>query len=141
MKEIFPVELGLEINKTLKDKSGLTPFFQRSGRRFIEYIFNYRFHKRFFYMMDTPKASVSLMRELINSNQYFDNELFHILFKAFVYAEARFIQNYIPQNSHEERLTGHLISEYSSALGIVKKAFQEKSFEINVEINDINVYM
>ncbi len=140
MKEIFPVELGLEINKTLKDKSGLTPFFQRSGRRFFEYLFNYRFHKHFFNMMDPPKATVSLMRELVNTNHYFDNELFHILFKAFVYAEARFIQNYIPQNSHEERLTGHLISEYSSALGIVKKTFQQKSLELYNENLSLDFY-
>jgi hypothetical protein len=77
-----------------------------------------------------PKVSMSLLRELINTNDYFDNELFHILFRAFVFAEARFIHNYIPQNSHEERLTGHLISEFASSLGIVKKSFQDKAFEI-----------
>jgi len=41
-----------------------------------------------------------------------------------------FIKNYIPQNSHEERLTGHLISEYTFALDIVKKTFQEKAYQI-----------
>lgn len=58
------------------------------------------------------------------------NPLFHILLEAFVYAEIRFIQNYIPQMSHEERLTGHLISELAGSLNIVKKAFQEMSQEL-----------
>jgi len=70
---------------------------------------------------------------MLNTDDYFDNELFQMLFKAFVYAEARFISNYIPQNSNEERLTGHLISEYSSALGVIQKAFHEKARQIYTE--------
>jgi len=70
---------------------------------------------------------------MLNTDDYFDNGLVRMLFKAFVYAEARFICNYIPQNSHEERLTGHLISEYLSALGVIQKAFQAKACQIYKE--------
>lgn len=131
MQAKYEVEIDREIYQMLKNKNGLTPFFSKSGRRFIEHLFDYKMFRHFFHFMENPpKSSISLLRELINSNNLFDNELFHLVFKAFVFAEAKFIQNYIPQNSHEERLTGHLISEYSSALGIIKKTFEDKSFEI-----------
>jgi len=56
--------------------------------------------------------------------------LFYLLFQAFVYAEIKFINNYIPQNSHEERLTGHLISEIANSLNIIHETFEQKAFEL-----------
>lgn len=56
--------------------------------------------------------------------------IWHIILPAFLYAEARFIQEYIPQGSHEERLTGHLISEFVSSLRIVKDSFQKVTYEL-----------
>ena len=38
--------------------------------------------------------------------------------------------NYIPQNSHEERLTGHLVSELENALFILQETFEQMSQEI-----------
>jgi hypothetical protein len=141
MNSIYSVEIDKEIYQMLNKKNGLSPFFRKSGRRFIKYLFEYKFHRHLFFLKEgPPKASISLLRELINSSNYFDNELFHIVFKAFVFAETRFIQNYIPQNSHEERLTGHLISEYSSALNIIKKTFEDKALEIYNEKKTIEFY-
>ena len=141
MNTKYEVEIDKEIYQMLKNKNGLTPFFSKSGRRFVEHLFEYKMYRHFFHFMEKPpKASISLLRELINSSSYFDNDLFHLVFKAFVLAETKFIQNYIPQNSHEERLTGHLISEYSSALGIIKKAFEDKSNEIYNEKHTIDFF-
>jgi len=41
-----------------------------------------------------------------------------------------FLNKYIPQNSHEERLTGHLISEVASSLSIIGEVFKQKAFEL-----------
>jgi len=51
------------------------------------------------------------------------------LFKALVYGEYRFSSRYCPLASHEERLTGHLISELSSALTVVAPAISERGRE------------
>lgn len=130
MNKSYNVEIDKDIYQMFKEKNGLNPFFRKSGRRFFEYMFDNMPHRHFFHFMEPPKVSISFLRELINSSNYFENELFHLVFKAFVFAEIKFIQNFIPQNSHEERLTGHLISELSSALGIIRKTFEDKSFEI-----------
>ncbi|MDR3140845.1 MAG: hypothetical protein LBU37_03850 [Tannerellaceae bacterium] len=127
--ETFLVEIEKEINKTLHEKSGLVPYFSEQGRYVFEHLYNHKLFRHCFHCMEI-KPQLSLLRKLIKSDDIFENSLFFILFKAFVYAEARFIHNFIPQNSHEERLTGHLMSEYLSALNIVKKSFQEKAFEM-----------
>ncbi len=119
------VDIEKVIRTIYREKDGLVPFFNRGARRFIEDYFEYWFMKQF--PMRIRKASYSLLRDLLNKPDYFDNELFQILFQAFVYAEVNFIRNYIPQNSHEERLTGHLISEYANSLAIIKNTFEEKA--------------
>lgn len=122
------VDIEKTIRTIYKEKNGLVPFFNHGSRRFIEDYFEYWFMKHF--PMRIRKVSYSLVRDLLTKPDYFDNELFQIVFRAFVYAEVNFIKNYIPQNSHEERLTGHLISEYANSLSIVKKTFEEKSKEL-----------
>jgi hypothetical protein len=125
MSNKHTVDIDKLIRTTFKEKNGLVPFFSRSSRRFIEDYFEYWFMKHF--PMKLRKVSHSLLRDLLSKAEYFDNELFHLVFQAFVYAETKFIQNYIPQNSHEERLTGHLISEYANSLSIIKNSFEEKA--------------
>ena len=77
---------------------------------------------------------------MLKDESNFENPLFHLLFKAFVYAEIKFIVNYIPQNSHEERLTGHLISEIANALYIIKETFEKKAFELYQSKIDLEFY-
>jgi len=50
--------------------------------------------------------------------------LLDIAFEAFARAEARLGNRFIPQRSHEERLTGHLISELEAAIQLAGSAFQ-----------------
>jgi len=52
------------------------------------------------------------------------------LFKAFVYAEHRFSSRFCPLGSHEERLTGHLVSEISSALTVVEPFIQQRGRDL-----------
>ncbi len=53
-----------------------------------------------------------------------------LLFKALVAAEIRFVSNFVPQESHEERLTGHLLSETLFSLELVRRQFEEACREI-----------
>jgi hypothetical protein len=46
--------------------------------------------------------------------------IFFDLFRAVAAAEVRFVEKYIPQNSHEERLTGHLMSETVFSLDLIE---------------------
>lgn len=49
--------------------------------------------------------------------------LLDIAFDAFARAEARLCLRFVPQGSHEERLTGHLISELEAAILMVEDSF------------------
>jgi hypothetical protein len=55
--------------------------------------------------------------------------LLDIAFEAFARAETRFALRFIPQQSNEERLTGHLISELEAAIHLVADSFAAKSIE------------
>jgi len=123
----YTVDFEKEINLMLKNNIGVCPFFRKSSYNIYSYLF---FHKFF------AKNGISYLRNLLNDETSFENPLFHLLFKAFVYAEFRFIDKYIPQNSHEERLTGHLISEIANSLNIITETFKQKAFELyNSELN------
>lgn len=52
-----------------------------------------------------------------------EEEIIFLLLRVLVAAEIRFASKYIPQNSHEERLTGHLLSELIFCLDLAKKEF------------------
>lgn len=49
--------------------------------------------------------------------------LLDIAFQAFARAEIRLGLRFVPQRSHEERLTGHLISELEAAIQMCSEAF------------------
>lgn len=85
-------------------------------------------------------SGISILRELLTTEQSFENPLFHLLFRAFAYGEYRFVKTFIPQNSHEERLTGHLISELVSALTIAESAFQKQSEQMYGEASRLEFH-
>jgi len=47
------------------------------------------------------------------------------LFEAFVRAEARLLLRFIPQRSHEERLTGNLVSEIDAAMNLARPCYEQ----------------
>ncbi|NQU40866.1 MAG: hypothetical protein HQ523_13020 [Lentisphaerae bacterium] len=69
---------------------------------------------------------IELVNHLLH-NKSVDNELFDLFIKALIRAEVRFISRFVPQRSHEERLTGNLVSEIDAALFMIKDAFRESA--------------
>ncbi|MBN2881728.1 hypothetical protein JXM83_06790 [Candidatus Woesearchaeota archaeon] len=137
----FRISFEKDINSMLKKNIGLCPYFKKNNHYFFDKYFDslidYRFHPRLIHRF-ISRNSLAYLRYLLKDESSFENPLFFILFKAFVYAEIKFIVNYIPQNSHEERLTGHLISGIENSLAIVSDSFMQKAFQLynsKVELN------
>jgi len=137
----FKIEFEKEINSMLRSKIGLCPYFTKNNHRFFEkyldmdYFFHRQGHHKFL-----SRNGFSHLRNLLKDETVFESPLFFLLFKAFVFSEIKFINNYIPQNSHEERLTGHLISEIANSLHIISQTFREKAFELYQENIDLEFY-
>lgn len=131
----FTIDFEKELNEMLRNDIGLCPYFRKNNHQFFErywdmdFFFHRHFHPKYFHKF-LSKNGFSHLRNLLKDETAFESPLFFLLFKAFVYAEIKFINNYIPQNSHEERLTGHLISEIANSLSIINKTFKEKAFEL-----------
>lgn len=70
------------------------------------------------------EPSGSDLVRLVLESPFLAHELMDMFFKAIVRAETRFISRYVPQRSHEERLTGHLVSEMDNALSLTREHFE-----------------
>lgn len=57
------------------------------------------------------------------------NPLIDCVFEGLARAESRFSLRFVPQRSHEERLTGALLSEIEAGLFLVREAFQSLSVQ------------
>ncbi len=131
----YTIDFEKEINLMLKNNIGLCSYFRKNNLHFFErywnmdYFFHHHFHPKCFHR-SLSKNGIAHLRNLLKDESSFESPLFYLLFKAFVYAEIKFIINYVPQNSHEERLTGHLISEIANSLDIINETFREKAFEL-----------
>ena len=68
------------------------------------------------------------IREILK-DQVCDNKLIDLLFKSLIRSEIRFVHRFIPQRSHEERLTGNLVSEMSNSIELIKDLFKVASIE------------
>lgn len=84
------------------------------------------FYKELRYMLsenDWPgkhKFVRDYIENIFKSYKKSDEAILVLLLRVFIAAEIRFASQYIPQNSHEERLTGHLLSESIFCLDLVK---------------------
>jgi hypothetical protein len=140
----YTVDIDGAINDILKHNIGICPALQIRNE-----------HVRLpFWLRDNPivdlyhrdlslnkwNVGASLARQILNDETLFPSPLFQLLFKSFVVAEGKFIKNYIPQNSHEERLTGHLVSELENGLFILRDYFEEASKTIYGEKIPLNFY-
>lgn len=139
----YSVDIDEIINELFRKNIGLVPSFENGYHhhhpRFCldcHPIWNRYHHSLSFDEWYT--SSSAECRSLINNPIWFQSPLFQLLFKSFVAAEGKFIMNFIPQNSHEERLTGHLVSEIENGLFILHEYFEQKSNElygVNVPLN------
>ena len=77
---------------------------------------------------------------LLLHGQLFENPLLDILIKSLVRAETRLCSRFIPQNSHEERLTGNFVSEIDSAFFLIKEEFRCLSQERYGQAKEIDFY-
>jgi hypothetical protein len=82
------------------------------------------------FCFDDSRHGLPLLREMLTKPDSLESPLFQLLFRSLVYGEYRFVKTFVPQNSNEERLTGHLISELSGALAVAEAAFESQSEEI-----------
>lgn len=60
------------------------------------------------------------IESIFKSHKKNEEAILVLLLRVLIAAEIRFASKYIPQNSHEERLTGHLLSESIFCLDLVK---------------------
>lgn len=139
----FKVDLEADINMMLKNNIALSKYFSKNSSTFFErywdkgYMFSDPYcHKHFHRFLS--KGNFTYLRKLLKDEKSFENPLFYLLFKAFVYAEIKFVNNFIPQNSHEERLTGHLVSEIANSLSIVSATFKKQAFDLYQTEVDLN---
>ena len=73
-------------------------------------------------MCDEDADPVDMVRSLFEDGLSL-HPLLDIAFEAFARAEVRLGLRFIPQRSHEERLTGHLISELEAAIQMASESF------------------
>jgi len=86
---------------------------------------------------DYPTREV--VRTLVEENVC-ENPLFDLILKSLLRAEIRFISRFVPQRSHEERLTGNLVSEIDSALFLIKTAFRETSYKLYSQEKEVDFF-
>lgn len=141
----YTVDIDGAINDILKHNIGICPALQI--RNEYEGMIPYWWHNNPIVDLyhrdlsfDKWNVGAYLARQILNDEKQFSSPLFQLLFKSFVVAEGNFIKNYIPQNSHEERLTGHLVSELENGLYILRDYFEEASKAIYGEKIPLNFY-
>lgn len=128
--ETYHLSFDPELQEMIAEGRGLMSVWQRLGQR-VE-------RMRYYHYPTCPRCGRRCaemlppdLHLLLNDDHlWIGSPLMRTLFKAFVYGEYRFAFRYCPLSSHEERLTGHLISELFSALAAVGSAVSKKSLEL-----------
>jgi hypothetical protein len=141
MSEKFQIDLNPTVLEMLKRNISICPWVIKHQWSFIEAISNqYIGDYRDLYFHRIPKNPMFILKNLLYSKRFYSNELYYYLFKGFVYGEYRFVRDFIPQQSHEERLTGHLISELCNVATIIGEKFKTKSKKIYGREVPLNFY-
>jgi len=124
------VDFDREIWEMFKKNISLCRYADKHRNRLASLgLYSHSRHCPEFCFGDGPQG-LTVLRKMLSDEQSFENPLFHLLFKAFAYGEYRFVRTFVPQNSNEERLTGHLISELAGSLTIAEAAFLAKSAQL-----------
>lgn len=125
-----------EFNWMLRENKGYFTWLNDDSYKLLEHLNPYNgkcFHGRCGHGAPSRDAI-----KMVLTNNVFENSLFDILFKSLVRAEIRFISRYIPQKSHEERLTGNLVAELDNSIYLVKDWFREASLELYGQPKEID---
>ena len=73
-------------------------------------------------------SNEDLIRTLVSRNVC-ENELIDLFLKALIRAEIRFVSRYVPQRSHEERLTGNLVAEIDNSIHLIADEVRNASLK------------
>ncbi len=109
------------------------------GYRFFDKVLdgNWPFHPGLYYGFG---GGIGGILSLLLHGQLFENPLFDTMVKALVRAESRLCSRFLPQRSHEERLTGNLVSEIDSAFFLIRERFRALSQERYGESKVVDFY-
>jgi hypothetical protein len=80
-----------------------------------------------------------LLRKIVEK-RVCENKMIDIFYKSIIRSEVRFSSRFVPQRSHEERLTGHLISEIGASIEIIKSHFENASIREYGEKKNIDFF-
>ena len=125
-----------EFNWMLRENKGYFSWLGDSSYRLLRHLTLYNgkcFHGPCGH--DMPPRDVI---KTILENNVCENKLFDLFLKSLIRAEIRFISRYIPQRSHEERLTGNLVAEIDNSIYLVKDKFREASVELYGQPKEID---
>jgi hypothetical protein len=103
----------------------------------------YRLHKFFhrhhgFCRFCEGELDARLLVEDIFTNGFGLHSLLDTVFASFARAESRFSLRFVPQRSHEERLTGSLVSEIEAAIHLASGHFRRQAEERYHEARDVD---
>lgn len=129
----------------LREQKGYFPWIGNDPERFIRRNLKrwHRYHPHIFEILHDSFLNTSSKRHFVKSvldAGFCDHPLFDLLMKALIRAEIRFISRFIPQRSHEERLTGNLVSEIDSAIFLTKDLFRKDSLDLYTKEKDIDFF-
>jgi hypothetical protein len=145
MANLFGVDLDSEFDKMFRENVSLSSYItsnqEDSYNRLWRMIYG-KYHEDFFFMRKwgPPKGGISIIKTLLKNERAYENPLFYLLFKGLAYGEYRFVRDFIPQRSHEERLTGHLISEVCNGLNIIQSSIRKRGLEIYGKEIELELY-
>lgn len=127
-----------EVFWMLRESKGYFPWIQEQSYRLVRHL---RFgHGRHCPMCEErPPSTRDIVRATIGERTC-ENPLFDLVMKALIRAEVRLISRFIPQQSHEERLTGNLVSEIDSAIFLIRAEFRRISLELYATEKDADFF-
>lgn len=124
-----------------RNRKGIHAWLDDKSYRFFDRVLDwdwpFPFHPREFGRFGAGSGSIL---SLLLHGQLFENPLLDRMVKALVRAESRLCSRFIPQRSHEERLTGNLVSEIDSAFFLIKDSFRTMAQERYGEPKEIDFY-
>ncbi len=107
-----------------REQKGYYSWAQRNAWRLLRAIGGSRRHCPCMHDLDPQQLVDQLFGEGLGGNPLID-----CVFEGLARAESRFALRFVPQRSHEERLTGALLSEMEAGLFLVREAFQSLSLQ------------
>ncbi len=121
----------------LRESTGYFPWIDGRAYRLIRHL-RWGAHRKCM-MCDEGYSERGLVK-ILTEESVCDNPLLDLVLKALIRAEIRLLSRFIPQNSHEERLTGNLVSEIDNSILMINDNFIETSKSLYGIEKDIDFF-